>query len=102
MILSSFLYITRQKNKSNIFKIIFNFGNVVRFTAVCGFYLTPKKATLLQCTLLQYVMAMGNVVVRLSLVIFLLWRVKQILQSKMNVLISIILFILRAGFGVSG
>lgn len=101
MILSFFLYKARQTNMSNILKIIFNFGNAIRFMAVWGFYMTPKVATILQCTSLQYVMAIGNVLVRLSLVAFLLWRLKQIHQSRIDDWVSIILFTLRAGFGVA-
>src|SRR5436305_15070083 len=99
MILSFFLYKARQTNMSNILKILFNFGNVLRIGAAWGFYMTPTVATILQCTSIQYVAAVGNVTVRLSLVAFLLWRLKQIHHSKMDDWVGTILLTLRAGLG---
>ncbi|GBC09324.1 hypothetical protein RclHR1_08770003 [Rhizophagus clarus] len=100
MILSFLLYKARQSNMSNILKMIFNFGNVLRFSATWGLYMTPKVATLLQCTSLQYVTYVGNFLVRVSLTAFLLWRLKQIHNSKLDNRVGLILFLLRAGFGL--
>ena len=101
MIQSFFMYKSRQAKVSNILKIIFNFGNVIRLGAAWGLYMTPSEATILQCTSLQYVGAVGNVLVRLSLTVFLLWRLKQLQRSKMDAWVSITLFTFRAGLGVS-
>jgi hypothetical protein len=101
MILSFLLYKARQTNVSNILKIIFNFGNILRFGATWGSYMTPEVATLLQCTSLQYVAYIGNVLARVSLTAFLLWRLKQIHNTKLDNWVCLILFLLRAGFGVS-
>jgi len=100
MILSFFLYKARQTNMSNILKIIFNLGNVLRIGGAWGFYMTPQQATLLQCTSIQYMAAVGNVLTRLSLIAFLLWRLKQIHQSKMDDWVGIILFTIKAGLGL--
>src|SRR5438045_9770890 len=101
MVLSFFLYKARQTNMSNVLKIVFNFGNVIRLAGAWGLYMTPTTATILQCTAIQYLIAVGNVMVRLSLVAFLLWRLKQIHQSKLDDRVGIVLFILKAGFGLS-
>jgi hypothetical protein len=86
---------------SNILKIIFNFGNVLRFLGAWGLYMTPKIATMLQCTSIVYVQAIGNVCARVSLTAFLLWRLKQINNVRIDTYVGITLFVLRAGFGVS-
>src|ERR1044072_9373827 len=101
MIISIFLYKARQTKTSNILKILFNFGNVIRLGTTWGSYMTPSEATILQCASLQYVGAIGNVLVRLSLVAFLLWRLRQVQHSKVDFWVSIILFTLRTSLGVS-
>ncbi|GBB86368.1 hypothetical protein RclHR1_01280005 [Rhizophagus clarus] len=63
--------------------------------------MTPEVATLLQCASLQYVTFIGNFLVRVSLTAFLLWRLKQLHDTKLNNWICLILFLLRAGFGVA-
>lgn len=99
-ILSFFLFKARQSNVSNILKIVFNFSNFVRFTAVVGSYMTPDVATMLQCTSLQYLIQIGNFFVRVPLAAFLLWRLKQIHNNRTDNIVCITLIILRAGFGV--
>ncbi|GES98497.1 hypothetical protein GLOIN_2v1602591 [Rhizophagus clarus] len=64
MIVSFLLYKARQTNMSNILKIIFNFGNILRFGSAWGLYMTPEIATLLQCASLQYLAFVGNVLTR--------------------------------------
>ncbi|RIA88244.1 hypothetical protein C1645_252118 [Glomus cerebriforme] len=101
MFLSFFLYKTRQTKVSNIIKIIFNSANALRFTAVWGTYMTPKVATLLQCTSLQYIAAIGSVLTRVSLTAFLLWRLKQVHNGKIDSWIGTTLFIIRSGLGIA-
>jgi hypothetical protein len=101
MSVSFLLYKARKTKMSNILKVIFNFGNFIRFGAVWGAYMTPAEATILQCTSLQYTATIGTVLVRTSLLVFLLWRLKQLQRSKLDTWVSIILFILKAGLGVS-
>ncbi|GBB88776.1 hypothetical protein RclHR1_15380004 [Rhizophagus clarus] len=101
MIVSFLLYKARQTNMSNILKIIFNFGNILRFGSAWGLYMTPEIATLLQCASLQYLAFVGNVLTRVSLTAFLLWRLKQIHNNKLDNWVCLMLFLLRAGFGVA-
>ena len=86
---------------SNIFKIIFNFGNALRFGATWGLYMTPAVATLLQCTSLIFIGQIGNNLVRISLVAFLLWRLRQICNNKLDNWISMFLLLIRVGFSVN-
>jgi hypothetical protein len=86
-----------------ILKIIFNFGQIVRFLGNVGLYMTPSVATLIQCAALQYFIMAGNVMTRLSLTAFLLWRMRQIDMSgrKIDNWICIILFLIRTAFMVN-
>ncbi|RGB24545.1 hypothetical protein C1646_821542 [Rhizophagus diaphanus] len=78
LFISIMLYKARQTNVSNILKIIFNFGQILRSSAAFGLYMTPKVATYTQCDVLLKTIMIGNIVTRLSLSAFLLWRLRQI------------------------
>ncbi|CAB4477622.1 unnamed protein product [Rhizophagus irregularis] len=102
MIVSIISYKIRKTHASSILKIIFNFGQIVRnFGMICSF-MTPKVATILQCTASIYVMFIGNIS-RLSLTAFLLlWRIRQIdMKSKdWDKRICILLFVIRTEFTI--
>jgi hypothetical protein len=95
------LYKVRETKISNFLKIIINFANILRFGSVFGTYMTPKNATLLECSTLQYIETVGNVIVRLAITAFLLWRLKQIHNEKQDKWIGISLFVIRACLAVS-
>jgi len=103
MIVSTFLYKARQTNASNLLKIFFNFAQLVRSSASFGLYMTPKVATISQCTALQHTQMVGNVLTRLALSAFLLWRLRQIRNVKndrMDKFISIILFTAKVALAI--
>ncbi|PKY30291.1 hypothetical protein RhiirB3_447305 [Rhizophagus irregularis] len=78
MFVSMMLYKARQTNTSNMLKIIFNFAQIIRYGSDFGLYMTPKIATYTQCIVLLQVTMVGNVLYRLTLSAFLLWRLRQI------------------------
>jgi hypothetical protein len=75
----------------------------MRNSGVVGSYITPKFPTILQCTVPLYITYIGNIVSRLSLTAFLLWRIRQIdMESKVwDKRICILLFVIRAAFTVN-
>src|SRR5205823_3971135 len=91
---------SRHTNVSNILKIIFNFGQIVRSSSNFGLYMTPKVATLDQCIGLQYLIIIGNVITRLSLSAFLLWRLRLIHNYRQDKWVCIVLFTIRTLFAV--
>ncbi|PKK71119.1 hypothetical protein RhiirC2_711382 [Rhizophagus irregularis] len=93
---------TRKTHASSILKIIFNFGQIMRNSGSVGSYITPKFPTILQCTVPLYITYIGNIVSRLSLTAFLLWRIRQIdTESKVwDKRICILLFVIRAAFTI--
>ncbi|RGB31564.1 hypothetical protein C1646_763947 [Rhizophagus diaphanus] len=102
LIVSIISYKIRKTHASSILKIIFNFGQIVRnFGMICS-YMTPKVASILQCTASIYFMFIGNIISRLSLTAFLLWRIRQIdMKSKdWDKRICILLFVIRTAFTI--
>ncbi|CAB4496000.1 uncharacterized protein OCT59_026724 [Rhizophagus irregularis] len=103
MFVSMILYKARQTNVSNMLKIIFNFGFIVRNVGILGLYMTPKLPTYPMCFALQEVTMVGNVIVRLSLSAFLLWRLRQIRNVHnygSDKWISIILFTIKVALAI--
>ncbi|PKB97224.1 hypothetical protein RhiirA5_367507, partial [Rhizophagus irregularis] len=103
MFISMILYKARQTNVSNLLKIIFNFGNIVRFVGVFGLYMTPQIAKYTECFILLEFTMVGNVITRVSLSAFLLWRLRQIRNVHnygSDKWISIILFSIKAALAI--
>lgn len=103
LFISMILYRARQTNASNVLKIIFNFGNIVRYVGVFGLYMTPQIATYKECFILLELTMVGNVITRLSLSAFLLWRLRQIRNVHnygSDKWISIILFSIKAALAI--
>ncbi|CAB4487250.1 uncharacterized protein OCT59_001363 [Rhizophagus irregularis] len=97
------LYKARQTNTSNILKIIFNFAQIVRSEANLGLYMTSKKATYTQCDALLRTIIVGNIITRLSLSAFLIWRLRQIRNVHnfgSDKWISIILFSIKIALSI--
>ncbi|RIA94737.1 hypothetical protein C1645_544024 [Glomus cerebriforme] len=90
-------------NVSTILKIIFTFGQIVQSVGNFGIYMTPETATFVQCAALQSFISVGNIITRLSLSAFLLWRLRQLDNNKKSIdkLVCIVLFTIRAAFTVS-
>src|ERR1700722_19430796 len=94
----------RQPNTSNVLKILFNFGQFVRASGNFGLYMTPRIATFTQCLGLQYYLSIGNVIARISLSTFLLWRLRQMRNVHsygIDKWISIVLFVIKVTLAVS-
>ncbi|EXX50537.1 hypothetical protein RirG_269870 [Rhizophagus irregularis DAOM 197198w] len=102
MIVSIISYKIRKTHASSILKIIFNFGQIVRNSGVVGIYITPKVPTILQCAASLYITYIGNIISRLSLTAFLLWRIRQIdMKRKVwDKRICILLFVIRTAFTI--
>ncbi|CAG8637147.1 14603_t:CDS:2 [Rhizophagus irregularis] len=103
LFISVMLYKARQANASNILKIIFNFAQIVRSGANFGLYMTPKIATYIQCDALLRTIIVGNIMTRLSLLAFLILRLRQIRNVhnyRSDKWISIILFSIKVALSV--
>ncbi|POG68088.1 hypothetical protein GLOIN_2v1778682 [Rhizophagus irregularis DAOM 181602=DAOM 197198] len=103
LFISVIMYKARQTNTSNMLKIIFNFGNIMRYGTILGLYMTPKIATHTQCIALLEVTMIGNIIVRLSLSASLLWRLRQIRNvqnHRLDKWISIILFSIKVALSI--
>jgi hypothetical protein len=103
MITSIISYKARKTHASSILKILFNFSQIVRNIGAFGLYMTPAVATLDQCAAFQYLLMIGNNFTRLSLIAFLLWRIRQINVGRNNTdnWICIVLFVTRIAFSVN-
>jgi hypothetical protein len=75
----------------------------VRGLGLFGLFMTPKVATLVQCAAFQYFTMAGNIIARLSLTAFLLWRIRQIDMSGKSIdnWMCIVLFVIRIAFTVN-
>ncbi|POG74450.1 hypothetical protein GLOIN_2v1873572 [Rhizophagus irregularis DAOM 181602=DAOM 197198] len=100
LFISAMMYKARQTNTSNILKIIFNFAQIVRSGANFGLYMTPKIATYTQCDALLKTIIVGNILMRLSLSAFLIWRLRQMRNYGSDKWISIILFSIKVALSI--
>ncbi|CAJ0746490.1 3350_t:CDS:2 [Entrophospora sp. SA101] len=98
LIVSIFLYKSRQTNISNICKIMFNFGGILVF--ICNFWniVVPLDVTLDECRGVSYTLALANITYKSSLAAFLLWRLRQIESKNLDYWLGIGLFFSRFGF----
>src|SRR5436309_7732121 len=101
MIASAILYKVRQTNVSCVLKVIFNFGQIVHSVGKVCLYMTSKAVTLVRCTAFQYLTMVGYVLTRLSLSVFLLWRLRQICNNWKDKCVCAVLFAIRSTLAVS-
>ncbi|RHZ87561.1 hypothetical protein Glove_33g160 [Diversispora epigaea] len=92
---SFLLYKMRKSNISNINKIIINISGTILFLLRFISSFAPIWVDLLTCKLLNYLSEISSFFFRESLAFFLLWRLSQIGNNKIDKWASIILFSAR-------
>nr|CAG8604222.1 13138_t:CDS:2 [Entrophospora candida] len=75
----------RKTKVSNILKIIFNIGGLLRNIGQLWFIAVPVHVTITECKLASYFLPIANVIYKSALVAFLLWRLRQIESIKLDV-----------------
>ncbi|CAJ0651762.1 6234_t:CDS:2 [Entrophospora sp. SA101] len=75
----------RKTKVSNILKIIFNIGGLLRNAGQLWFIVVPVDVTIIECKLASYFLPIANVIYKSALVAFLLWRLRQIESIKLDV-----------------
>ncbi|KAG9305596.1 hypothetical protein G9A89_001657 [Geosiphon pyriformis] len=99
LIVSIFLYTSRNTTISNLLKIIFNFACLSRALVAAGFEMMPFKGIpQATCDSNRWLANLTQIAFRLTLSSFLLYRLRQIEHKRRDTIVGLTLFFFTALF----